>query len=116
MIGENKTTGQFLEQSLQQNEHFNFNDKETQLTCRQVCCLSDEMMVSWLEILEIAKTISYCDENDQLIWQYETNGIYSSSSMYAIVNFRGIQPIYLPFVWKLKILPKDLSFSVVVFS
>jgi hypothetical protein len=67
---------------------------------------SDEMMVSWLEIIEIAKTISYSDENDQLIWQYETNGIYSSSSMYAIVNFRGIQPIYLPSVWKLKIPPR----------
>jgi hypothetical protein len=57
------------------------------------------MMVSWLELIEIAKTISYFDENDQLIWQYETNGIYSSSSMYAIVKFRGIQPIYLPSVW-----------------
>jgi hypothetical protein len=26
--------------------------------------------------------------------------------MYAIVNFRGIQPIYLPYVWKLKIPPR----------
>jgi hypothetical protein len=64
------------------------------------------MMVSWLELIEIAKTISYSKENDQLIWKYETNGIYSSSSMYAIVNFRGIQPIYLPSVWKLKIPPR----------
>jgi hypothetical protein len=66
----------------------------------------DEMMVSWLELIEIAKTISYSEENDQIIWQYETNGIYSSSSMYAIVNFRGIQPIYLPSMWKLKIPPR----------
>jgi hypothetical protein len=43
---------------------------------------------------------------DQIIWQYETNGIYSSSSMYTLVNFRGEQPIYLPPVWKLKILPR----------
>jgi hypothetical protein len=56
---------------------------------------SDEMMVSWLELIEIAKTISYSDGNDQLISQYETNEIYSSSSMYAIVNFRGIQPIFI---------------------
>jgi hypothetical protein len=33
----------------------------------------DEMMISWLELIEIAKTISFSDENDQLIWQYETN-------------------------------------------
>jgi hypothetical protein len=51
------------------------------------------MMINWLELIEIAKTISFTDENDQLIWQYETNVIYSSSSMYALVNFRGIQPI-----------------------
>jgi hypothetical protein len=67
---------------------------------------SEEMMTNWLELIEIAKTISFTDENDQLIWQYETNGIYSSSSMYALVNFRGIQPIYLPSVWKLKIPPR----------
>jgi hypothetical protein len=67
---------------------------------------SDEIMINWLELIEIAKTVSYSDENDQLIWQYETNGIYSSSSMYALVNFRGIQPVYLPSVWKLKISPR----------
>jgi hypothetical protein len=64
------------------------------------------MMVSWLEIIETAKTISYSDENDQLIWRYEINGIYSSSSMYVIVNFRGIQPICLPYVWNLKFPPR----------
>jgi hypothetical protein len=68
------------------------------------------MMVSWLEIIEIAKTISYSDENDQLICQYETNGIYSSSSMYATINFSGIQPIYLPSVWKLKFPPRIQAF------
>jgi hypothetical protein len=44
-------------------------------------------------------------EDDRLIWKYETNGGYSSKSLYAIVNFGGIEPIYLP-VWKLKIPPR----------
>jgi hypothetical protein len=64
------------------------------------------MMVQWREILVIANSISYTDEDDRLIWKYEINGIYSSKSLYAIVNFRGVQPIYLPAVWKLKIPPR----------
>jgi hypothetical protein len=64
------------------------------------------MMVQWQELLVIANTIVFSDEEDQLIWQYETNGVYSSSSMYNLVNFRGVQPIFLPPVWKLKIPPR----------
>jgi hypothetical protein len=52
------------------------------------------MMVQWQEILVIASTINFNDDEDQPIWQYETNGVYSSSSMYNVINFRGIQPIY----------------------
>ena len=37
---------------------------------------------------------------------YETNGVYSSKSMYAVVNFRGIQPVFLPAVWDLKVPPR----------
>jgi hypothetical protein len=59
-----------------------------------------EMMVQWRELLVIANTIVFSDDEDQLIWQYETNGVYSSSSMYNLVNFRGVQPIFLPPVWK----------------
>ena len=32
--------------------------------------------------------------------------VYSSRSMYAIVNFRGVRQIYLPAVWQLKIPPR----------
>jgi hypothetical protein len=37
---------------------------------------------------------------------YESNGIYSSKSLYALINFRGVKPIYLPPVWDLKIPPR----------
>ena len=33
-------------------------------------------------------------------------GQYSTSSLYHVINFRGIQPIYPPVVWKLKVPPK----------
>jgi hypothetical protein len=41
-----------------------------------------------------------------MIWMYESKGIYSSKSLYAIINFRGVKPIYLLVVWKLKIPPR----------
>jgi hypothetical protein len=36
--------------------------------------------------------------------------VYSSKSLYAIVNFRGVQPVYLPAVWDLKIPPRIQNF------
>jgi hypothetical protein len=43
---------------------------------------TDEMMVQWQELLVIPSTINFSEDEDQPICQYETNGIYSSSSMY----------------------------------
>jgi hypothetical protein len=64
------------------------------------------MMMQCQELLVIVNTISFSEDEDQLIWQYETNGVYSSSSMYSLVNLRGVQPVFLPLVWKLKIPPR----------
>lgn len=38
-----------------------------------------------------------------MIWKYESKGVYSSKSLYAITKFKGVKPIYLPVVWSLKI-------------
>jgi hypothetical protein len=40
-----------------------------------------------------------------VVWQYETSGIYSVSSLYAIINFRG-GAVYVQAVWKIKVPPK----------
>ena len=42
--------------------------------------------------------------------EYESKGVYSSKSLYAIVNFRGVQPIYLPAVWNVKVPPRVQGF------
>ena len=63
-------------------------------------------MVQWLELLGIINSISLSDDEDQLLWRYDSKGIYSSKSLYAIVNFRGVQPVYLPSVWEIKIPPR----------
>lgn len=40
-------------------------------------------------------------DEDALIWQYESNGVYSSQSLHAIINFRGVNPVYIPSIWSL---------------
>jgi hypothetical protein len=57
----------------------------TNLRCDFRRTFSDSMMIQWQELLAIAETIDLSDEEDQLIWSYETNGVYSSKFMYALV-------------------------------
>jgi hypothetical protein len=59
----------------------------------------------WEEILSIACTITFTDEEDEPVWQFQSSGLYSSHSMYKIVNFRGVTPLFIPAVWKLIIPP-----------
>ena len=41
-----------------------------------------------------------------MIWQYESKGIYTSSSLYAIIKFRGVKPVYIPSIWSLVVPPR----------
>lgn len=66
----------------------------------------DNTMNAWPELTEIAKGISFTDSTDSLLWQYENSGQYSSISLYAIINFRGVVPFYISAVWKLLIPPR----------
>jgi hypothetical protein len=63
-------------------------------------------MQRWYELKSIDESIQFTETEDSLIWKFESKGEYSVSSLYAIVNFRGVQPVYIPSVWKLKIPPR----------
>jgi hypothetical protein len=63
------------------------------------------MMDSGLRQLKLPK-LFFSEEEDQLIYQYESNGVYSPKSLYVVINFRGVQPVYLLVVWDLKIPPR----------
>ena len=58
-------------------------------------CVNDRLMNLWLELVQLASTISFAKEEDSLIWQFNSNGVYSSQSLYKIINFRGVIPLYV---------------------
>jgi hypothetical protein len=62
-------------------------------------------------------TIELTRDDDAMIWQFHSSGVYSSQSLYAVINFRGVKPVYLPIVWKLVAPPPPNSFlSMVTFQ
>lgn len=56
---------------------------------------ADELMVQWFELVDMVRLTPFREEEDSLIWQHESNGVYSSKSLYAIVHFKGVQSLYL---------------------
>jgi hypothetical protein len=74
------------------------------LTFRRI--FSDYLMEQWLELEQVASSISFSDDYDSLIWTYNTSGQYSTSSCYSIISFRGVTPVYIPAIWSLVILPR----------
>jgi len=42
-----------------------------------------------------------------MIWHFSSNGVYSSQSLYKVINFRGIKIkiVHISAVWELKIPP-----------
>ena len=57
---------------------------------------TDKMLDSWMCIEQILRSVSYNGDDDALIWQYASKGIYTTTSLYSIINFRGFsQFIYL---------------------
>lgn len=55
--------------------------------------VTPQMMEKWYELVEIAKSITF-------------SGVYSTSSLYSVINFWGVQPVHIPAVWKLSVPPR----------
>lgn len=69
-------------------------------------CLDDRLTNLWLEVCNIVESISFSGDEDAMIWKFNTSGIYSVQSLYAIVNFGGISLMHIPAVWKISIPPR----------
>lgn len=68
------------------------------------------MLELWNEICQLASTIRLTEEDDSLIWQFSSNGTYNVQSLYKIINFRGIQPVFTSAIWDLSIPPRVQHF------
>ena len=68
-------------------------------------------MEQWFQLEDIAKSITFTAEPNAPIWQLDNKGKYSSSSLYHVINFRGVQPVFIPAVWKLRVPLKFMYFS-----
>uniref|UniRef100_A0A0A8YTK8 Uncharacterized protein n=1 Tax=Arundo donax TaxID=35708 RepID=A0A0A8YTK8_ARUDO len=61
-------------------------------------------MRMWEEVIQIASTIHCIGEEDSLIWQFNSSGIYSSQSLYKVINLEVhvkcylLYSFFLPFV------------------
>ena len=64
------------------------------------------MLELWEEVCQLASTIKFSEEEDSMIWQFSSKGIYNVQSLYKIINFRGIQPVLVSSVWDIKIPPR----------
>ena len=63
-------------------------------------------MLQWEELLRIVNSVILNNEEDTIIWKFNSNGKYSVQSLYAVLSFRGVSPILIPVVWKLNIPPR----------
>jgi hypothetical protein len=68
--------------------------------------VSERLMELWFELLGIVEEVNLVEEEDQIIWSFCSNGKFSVQSLYAIINHRGVKPVFVQSVWKLKIPPR----------
>ena len=64
------------------------------------------MMEQWYCLEKIIENTCFQECDDSLVWQYENKGEYTTGSLYSIINFSGMQPVYIPAVWSIKIPPR----------
>jgi hypothetical protein len=80
-----------------------WNEQEVKLTFRT---FSQTMWERWLELVEVVSSMRYTSDGDALIWAYESRGEYTIKSLYAVINFRGVQPVFVPAVWEIVVPPR----------
>jgi hypothetical protein len=76
------------------------------LKCSFRRSVSEELYQSWPEVVELVATVQLVDEENEMIWQFTSSGVYSSPSLYKIINFRGIKHVHVSAIWSIKILPE----------
>jgi hypothetical protein len=65
-------------------------------------CFSAHMMGRWGELCSLLLSISLSAEMDNLVWVFETSGVYSVRSFYRIISDMGISVPHLATIWKIR--------------
>ena len=78
------------------------------LKCTFTRTVDSNLEEQWWEVVQLASTINFSEEEDSLVWLFASNGIYSFQSLYMVV--RGIKPIFVSAIWSLKIPPRVQCF------
>jgi hypothetical protein len=68
--------------------------------------VDNRLMSQWLEVVQIASSLQYSEEEDTMIWKFNSSGKFSVQSLYTVINDKGVRQIFTPVVWKLKVPPK----------
>jgi hypothetical protein len=63
--------------------------------------VNTELMNQWLEIVQVASCLHYSEDDDAMVWQYDSSEKFSVQSLYAIVSDRGVKQIFTPVMWKI---------------
>ena len=79
-------------------------DNLIKLTFRR--CFDQQLLLRWFDLVSIVETIQLNGEEDNILWKFESKGVFSVRSMYAVINFRGITPTHVHALWKIKVPPK----------
>jgi hypothetical protein len=61
-------------------------------------CVDRRLFDIWEELVNLVGTIERSDGEDELIWQIQSNEVYSSHSLYSVINFRGVTLVFIPAV------------------
>lgn len=68
--------------------------------------VSEDLMNMWWELCSLVEDISLTSEEDQIRRNFTSNGKYAVQSLYAVINCRGVFPVYVSSIWKLTIPPR----------
>jgi hypothetical protein len=76
------------------------------LKCTFRRSVSEELYQVWLEVVELVSTIRLTNDEDEMVWLFNSSVVYCSQSLYKVINFRGIKTVHVPALWRIKIPPR----------
>ena len=80
------------------------NGDQVKLSFRR--CFDQRLMALWYELVSITGSIQFTDAVDAILWKFESKGVYTVGSRYAVINFNGVKPTHVHAVWKIKVPPR----------